>query len=283
MAEPSSPLRKMTKLPQKLPEVLGAMRPIWNKVAEDASLALSEALDASLTAKPPQMKLTGSDQYKKLHPDPGIVLPLHIQGKDDFYARIDKETAFQIANLLLKACDQEHGEDDAPAMLDALLLQNIYQTLLGPIKETFGIRAEPLKKADPILEWPVTVSEKIIPFFVVEFEFVMKDGPSLLLEITLPPEEKAFAKTAEAAATPAPALTKAAAQCAVTLSATLDHWEVMASDVLNLRPGSLLPLKGASLDNLSLTVPAAHGLSTLAHGEHGRSKGRQAIQVVNIV
>ena len=112
--------------------------------------------------------------------------------------------------------------------------------------------------------------------------FRTTDDRTITLDVCLPTGHSAFARTEDDDSDPSAALLETIRILPVEVHAILDQWTTSPSAINALKPGETLSLKGASLDNLSLAVSARGRPAILAHGEHGRSGGRQALRVTAV-
>ncbi|WOI52939.1 FliM/FliN family flagellar motor C-terminal domain-containing protein [Parvularcula sp. LCG005] len=272
--------RRMTQMTRGLSAPVMAMQPVWLKAAEDSLAALSDILGAAVSIDDLTLRASSTEQYAKDTPEPGLILPLLVDEHLGYQAHIARGDTMHMARLLLRACDQNDIGHD-PTMLDGLMLRALYRPLLNAYSSAFNISIA-LNDELPILdEWPHIRRADIRSFLVVSTKLIVGDQ-TISLDLCLPNNEPRFAEHPDIAPPRQDAMVAAARSANVEISAVLDSWNVSPGIVAAFKKGTVLPLPGASMEALSLIINQGRRSTTLAHGEHGRSGGSQAIRLSQI-
>ena len=182
----------------------------------------------------------------------------------------------------MKAWDAAEGGGGDLSILDGLLLRGAINAVLTPIGQAFGADIECIEDEEPLFEWPLAPPDPVRALLVARFVFRTDGEQKITLDVSLPTSHPAFARADNEETDPSAALLETMSVLPVEVFAILDQWTTSPSAVKALQPGETLSLKGASLDNLSLAVSNRGRPAILAHGEHGRSGGRQALRVTAV-
>ncbi|MEM9422343.1 MAG: FliM/FliN family flagellar motor C-terminal domain-containing protein [Pseudomonadota bacterium] len=282
MSEDQSVLRQMATQSSALPPNLGAKTPLWQKVAEEAAQALSSLLGTPLTASPVTLNTTDSLGFINDNAEPGLLIPLRAAGETGFYARMSGSDTLWLTTLLLKAWDTAEGGAGDLSILDGLLIRGTINTVLSPIGAAFSADIECIEDEEPLFEWPLAPPSNVLSLLVATFTFTDTNGQSCELDIGLPAHHDGFAEAGDALGAPPPYLLDIIRNLPIDVHAVLDQWTTSPSTIQTLQVGETLSLKGASLETLALTVSSNGRPAILAHGEHGRASGRQAIRITTV-
>ena len=258
-----------------LPAPLAARLPDWTAAAETLAVRLTDALSVETEAGAVTLGIKSAAQVRTRKDV--VVVPV-----TDGFVVIGASDTTVVANHLLRAEPEpeavaEDKEGEEPRALDTLLMGGIADEAAACVGVAFGVPMARTSK--PRFGWPPAAPDAA-PFLCASMPFVAA-GRTMILRLLLDGPPDAFAAPEATRPTPAPALAEAAREASAPLSAVLDSWTVTAAEAASLRPGTVLPLPGASIEALEMVLALPGGPMRLATGELGKSRGRQAVRLTS--
>jgi hypothetical protein len=270
MGEPH--LRRLTNRARALPQRLEARRGDWHRAAGFLAAGFSDLLKAEVRAGEPALSAKSDAQARTRVP--AVLVPLSIDGAARGHAFFDEEDVRVLSALVLREeVPEPSGPDRTVPILEALLMVVVCRTLTEAVGRAFETKVT--AGEGPLTEWPrgglaSALLAVTLPMLVGE--------RTVTVRLYLPEEAEAFALREERPA-PSPALARAVWDAPAQLSAVLDSWPSDASEAASLRPGTVLPLPGASVEMLDLLIERMDGARRIGTAELGRAKGRRAVRL----
>ena len=253
-----------------LPPRLAARLPDWTAAAAALAARLTDALSAEVAPGPVTLAMKSAGQVRARK----SVVTVPLTGGTLALSAPDVTV---LANHLLRAEAEEADDAAEPRNLDVLLMAGIAGEVASCVAAAFGTALAPDGK--PRVGWPPAAPDAQ-PMLCASLPFEAA-GRTAILRLLLDGPPSTYAAPDAAPPAPLPSLSGAAREATAPLSAVLDSWTVTAAEAASLRPGTVLPLPGASVEAIEMVLGLPGGPMRLGCGELGRSRGRQAVRLTS--